>query len=141
MVAYVDKFSQMLHRFRNHYSLTAVIQGVKASGLKTEALNRFGKLLNPGGYYQYHQNAIIPGGALHYLLPALRGFTQGDMTCANVVIRDSAFYTLRVDHPRPEMRLSPQGLVEAIKDTVASHKNEASSQNLSFVNVVFACFK
>lgn len=71
-----NSFLKSLHLCHNYYSLTAVIQGVKASGFMTEALSEFGELIDPSNNYQYYQHGmlkdgVLQGKALHFLLPAL----------------------------------------------------------------------
>jgi len=137
---------QSLHRLSNYYSLTAVIQGVKASGFRTKALEKFSELVNPYDNYQYYRhemarNEVSQSNALHFLFPALNSFMQGNGDMARVVMYDSAFYMVRTDQKGCKMHFSPSGLMDAVKDNAGSKRDESPSSYLSFLGIFFACFR
>lgn len=87
-----DRPFQALHTTCNYYSLTAVVQGIQASGLQTECSRKYGKLIDPTGGYQAYRSGMGGSHALHFLLPALSAFARKDLTYAEVVTRDLSLY-------------------------------------------------
>ncbi|KAJ5808873.1 hypothetical protein N7474_010142 [Penicillium riverlandense] len=142
----IDHLANSLHRLRNYYSLTAVVQGVKASGFWTETLGKFGELINPYENYQYYRhemgiNGVLQNNALHFLFPALNSFTQGNGDMGRLVMYDSAFYIVRIDKKSCKMHFSTSGLMEAVKDNAGSTRDESPLSYLSFFGAFFACFR
>ncbi|KAJ5974763.1 hypothetical protein N7481_008470 [Penicillium waksmanii] len=88
----IDGLAQALHTTCNYYSLTAVVQGIQASGLQTECSRKYGKLIDPTGGYQAYRSGMGGSHALHFLLPALSAFARKDLTYAEVVTRDLSLY-------------------------------------------------
>ncbi|OGE47649.1 hypothetical protein PENARI_c039G05554 [Penicillium arizonense] len=142
----IDDLAESLHRLRNNYSLTAVVQGVNASRFKTQALTKFGQLVNPNNDYQFYRREMSLDGishdnALHFLHPAQISFTQNDMTWANIVVDDAAFYIVRADQQSSQMQFSPLNLVEAVEDNTGSRGDDYTSCGLSYFSTFFACFR
>ncbi|KAJ5466002.1 hypothetical protein N7530_009789 [Penicillium desertorum] len=63
----IDDLAKSLHLCHNYYSLTAVIQGVKASGFMTEALSEFGELIDPSNNYQYYQHGMLKDAQITFV--------------------------------------------------------------------------
>lgn len=83
---------QELYRVRNYFSLTAIIQGIKASGLQTKALRVFGYLVDSKNNYEMYQWRARTRPGMDFLFPALRATTCGKPELAAKVIDRHAFY-------------------------------------------------
>ncbi|OQD77375.1 hypothetical protein PENANT_c108G02718 [Penicillium antarcticum] len=86
----LDHLTQELYRVSNYYSLTAIIQGIKASGFPTKALRNFGHLINSEHNYQRYQQLMKhmstrPG--IHFLVPALSTAVRGNLNLADMALR------------------------------------------------------
>ncbi|KAJ5507044.1 hypothetical protein N7527_009187 [Penicillium freii] len=66
---YIDRKLQELYRVGNYYSLTAIIQGIKASRLNTNALGDFGYLIDSeNNYERYRRRAKTRPGMDFFFL-------------------------------------------------------------------------
>ncbi|KAJ5150364.1 hypothetical protein N7492_010715 [Penicillium capsulatum] len=100
----IDCLADCLNGIRNYYSLTAIIQGIKASHVETEALHKFGKLLDTSDNYQQYRNRMREDSyALHFLLPAAIKSVQGDDKWAKIAIEASLSYSVHIDAQGPQM--------------------------------------
>ncbi|KAJ5215286.1 uncharacterized protein N7498_001693 [Penicillium cinerascens] len=137
VVSQVDQLAQAFYLRRNYYSLTAIINGVKESGLETDALREFGKLID-FAYYRQNINTKTQD-ALHFLSPAIFDFSKGKIGSAQNVISASASYTSGVRSPGPLMKFKPQGHNNMGKHG-SSHQHGTPYYWFHFVNPFFACF-
>ncbi|KAJ6003670.1 hypothetical protein N7522_006362 [Penicillium canescens] len=90
----IDHLAQELYRVCNYYSLTAIIQGIKASGLPSEALETFGYLIDPANNYQGYRQQMKTRPGMHFLYPALQTAARGSFALANMVINAHALYNV-----------------------------------------------
>lgn len=85
---------QELYRVRNYYSLTAIIQGIKASGLHTEALGDFGYLIDSENNYERYRRRANTRPGMDFIYPALSAAVRGNFTFADEVIDRFARYNV-----------------------------------------------
>lgn len=87
-----DRELQELYRVRNYYSLTAIIQGIKASGFKTKALGDFGYLVDSKNNYEMYRWRARTRPGMDFLFPALSTTARGNFELAAKVIDRHAIY-------------------------------------------------
>ncbi|KAE8363887.1 hypothetical protein BDV27DRAFT_165200 [Aspergillus caelatus] len=78
-----------LHRLRNFYSLTAILQGIRLSGLRLAALDY---LIDSGGNYMQYRKKMCSSPALHFLFPFSRTKNTTDV---EKVVSAARGYTVR----------------------------------------------
>jgi hypothetical protein len=89
-----DQELQELYRVHNYYSLTAIIQGIKASGLQTKALEEFGYLIDPENNYERYRRRADMRPGMDFVYPAQSAAVRGNPTLANQVIDRFARYNI-----------------------------------------------
>jgi hypothetical protein len=86
---------QELHRLRNFYSLTAVIQGIELSGCySTRVQHGFGHLIKPEDNYRPYRRNMDASPALHFLFPMRTAACWEDMTLAATVVSVAKLYVV-----------------------------------------------
>jgi hypothetical protein len=85
---------QALHQLRNYYSLTAIIQGIRASGGPRQTLQEFGYLVNWEQNFRAYRENMEYSAALHFLLPAAIAAREGDYTVAQRAIKACEAYNV-----------------------------------------------
>ncbi|OQE71180.1 hypothetical protein PENNAL_c0109G00426 [Penicillium nalgiovense] len=90
----IDHLAKELYCVRNYYSLTAIIQGIKASGLHTEALGDFGYLIDSENNYERYRRRVNTGPGMEFFYPALSAAVRGNFTFADEVIDRFARYNV-----------------------------------------------
>lgn len=83
---------QALHQRSNYYSLTAVVQGTRASGGPRQTLQEFGHLVNWEQNYRAYRENMGDSAGLHFLAPAAIAARQGDYTVGRTVIEACEAY-------------------------------------------------
>ncbi|KAJ5249447.1 hypothetical protein N7524_011763 [Penicillium chrysogenum] len=121
----IDHLAKELYRVRNYYSLTAIIQGIKASGLHSGALGDFGYLIDSeNNYERYRRRANTePEPGMDFLYPALSAAVRRNFTFADEVIGRFARYN-----------------VEDYKCGVEGYQRNVEGYRHSFSRFVTACF-
>ncbi|KAI2787041.1 hypothetical protein POX_f07396 [Penicillium oxalicum] len=136
----VDTLANCLYRFRNYYSLTAVIQGIQASGYRTVALETFGYLLNPKDDYRHYLMEMNMEGALHFLFPVLLQYQRGEPMFTEMAIGAFKFYTLDAYQSTPGMQFSPLDIATAATKATCSTGYKKPSLDCPFVSCFFVGF-
>jgi hypothetical protein len=136
-----DRPFQALHTTFNYYSLTAVVQGIQASGLQTECSRKYGKLIDPTGGYQAYRSGMGGSHALHFLLPALSAFARKDLTYAEVVTRDLSLYIETHRCPTCEKHVNHMVMPETYGYMDCMRAKEDSPPKSSFLAILTACFR
>ncbi|KAJ9480866.1 hypothetical protein VN97_g12656 [Penicillium thymicola] len=90
----IDHLTQELYRVGNYYSLTAIIQGIKASGLHTKALEDFGYLVDSENNYERYRRRAKTRPGMDFFFPALSAAVRGNFTFADEVIDRFARYNV-----------------------------------------------
>ena len=114
--------------------MTAVIQGIQASGYRTEALETFGYLLNPTNNYSHYLMEMNIKGALHFLFPALLHYQRGEPMYMEMAIDAFKFYTLDAYQSTPGMQFSPLDIATAATKATCSTGYKKPSLDCSFVS-------
>ncbi|KAJ5704420.1 hypothetical protein N7536_000109 [Penicillium majusculum] len=93
-LADTSKELQESYRVGNYYSLTAIIQGIKASRLHTKALGDFGYLIDSENNYERYRRRAKTRPGMDFFFPALNAAVRGNFTFASEVIDRFARYNL-----------------------------------------------
>jgi hypothetical protein len=120
--------------------LTAVVQGIQASGLQTKCLRKYGKLVDPTGGYQAYRSGMGESPSLHFLLPALTALARNDLAYAELVSTDLALYTEKHCYPKSGMHVKHTAAPKAYGHLGCAWGKEKSLTESTLWTILTACF-